>query len=114
MEDKGVFRNAEVHEVIVEHEGTEYKLTVKDLSWSEMNKILSKCTIYSADKKGTFDLDVYYREALIKMVLDSPWGPFDHKLVVTFSPEFGGKLEKLLPTPGGAEQDFLESEQETN
>ena len=101
-QNKGVFRSEEIREVEVEHEGSVYKLKLKACSWSEMNKILSKCSSYTADRKGVFDLDLYYREALIAMVIESPWGPFNHTLLVKFSPEFGAKLEALVPLPGGA------------
>jgi len=98
---KGVFVSEESREVEIEHEGEKYQLKLRELSWSEMNKVLSKCTSYSADRRGTFDLDQYYREALIAMVVESPWGPMTHQLLVKFSPEFGAKLEALVPMPGG-------------
>lgn len=101
-ENKGVFRSEELREVTIEHEGEKHILKLRDLSWSGMNKVLSKCTSYSADRKGVFDLDAYYREALIEMVAESPWGPFNHQLLVKFSAEFGSKLEALVPVPGGA------------
>ena len=100
-ENEGVFRTEEVKEVTIEHKGKTYVLKIKELGWSEMNKVLSKCTAYTQDKKGIFDLDMYYREALIAMVVESPWGPFNHRLLTTISAEFGSKLEALIPALGG-------------
>ena len=99
----GVFSGSELREIEIEHEGKKYIFKVKDLSWSAMNKVLSKCTSYTADRRGVFDLDQYYREALIAMVAESPWGPLTHQLLTTFSPEFGSKLEALVPVPGGVQ-----------
>ena len=100
-QSKGPFVSEELKEFEIEHEGEVYKLKVRELSWSEMNKVLSRCTSYSADRRGVFNLDQYYREALIAMVAESPWGPLTHQLLVKFSPEFGAKLEALVPVPGG-------------
>ena len=104
MPDKGVFKSDELREVTIKHEGEKYVLKLRDLGWTEVNKVLSKCTSYTADRRGVFDLDQYYREALIAMVAESPWGPFNHQLLVRFSSEFGAKLEALVPVPGGGER----------
>ena len=104
----GVFRNEQLRDVEVEHEGVKYVFKVRDLSWSGMNKVLSRCSSFTADRKGVFDLDLYYREALLAMVVETPMvepfkgGPLTHQMLTSFTPEFGSKLEALVPVPGGA------------
>ena len=97
-------------DIEVEFEDQKYVFKVKSLSWSEMNRILSKCSSFTQDKKAIFDLDLYYREALIAMVVGTPsvspfnGGPLTHQLLVSFSSEFGSKLEAFVPLPGAGEQ----------
>ena len=105
-----VFRDEVLKEVVIEYEGEKYPLKVRELSWSGMNRVLSKCSSFTADKRGVFDLDLYYREALIEMVVESPWGPFTHKLLTSFSATFGQKLEALVPVPGGLVENPLAPE----
>lgn len=101
QENPGVFRSEDIREVVISHEGKDYTFKLRELGWSDTNKLISKSTSYTADRKGVFDLDTYYREALMKMVVESPWGPMTHQLLVKLSPAFGAKLEALVPLPGG-------------
>lgn len=97
-------------EVEILFEGQKLVFKVRNLSWSAMNQILSKCSSFTQDKKAIFDLDLYYREALIAMVVGTPTtppfngGPLTHALLVSLSPEFGSKLEELVPLPGATGQ----------
>ena len=107
-----IYRKEELKEVTIEHDGEQIKLKIRELSWMEMNKILSKCTSFGGDKRGVFDLDTYFREALQLIIVEAPWGKTTSIEMSKWAPEFGQKLEELVPLPGaaGGNLDFFEQE----
>ena len=54
-------------------EDTSFNVTVKPLSWSRRNQILSKAMAWDAAGGTKFDGDVYVRECLKEMIIDAPW-----------------------------------------
>jgi hypothetical protein len=111
-----LFVKQEPYEVVIEHEGKNYTFKVKEVSWSKRNQILGQCTKVDRAGNPTFDLDRYLREMLVNMIVEAPWGKTDHLKLAQLSPEFGAKLEKLVPTAYKEEGivDFFEKEQESS
>jgi hypothetical protein len=97
-----VFVNEEPREVEVEFEGNKYKFKVKDLTWAQTNQIVNMCTTYGNDNTVKFDIDKYYRESLVRMIVKSPPEvPISALTLVQLTPEFGRKLAELVPLPSG-------------
>ena len=99
-----LFNAEEEREEKFQFKGHEIVVKVKELGWSEKNKILSKCFEYQTDGHISFAFDVYNREMLKKIIssisVDGSPVPkveigdiFFTKLNVTF----GSILEKLVP-----------------
>ena len=58
----------------LEIDNSEFTVTVKPLSWSKRNQILSKAMTWDGDGGTKFDGDTYVRECLKEMIIDAPWG----------------------------------------
>lgn len=120
MEEKDLqelFVKSEPYEALIEHNGKSYKFKVKDLSWSKRNQILGQCTKIDRAGSPQFDLDKYLRDMLINMIVEAPWGETTHQKLVQLDPEFGSKLERLVPTASKADEgivDFFEKEHGTS
>ena len=52
----------------------EIELTVKQMSWSKRNQLLSSCLKWEQNGKTDFNGDIYVRECLKEMIVDAPWG----------------------------------------
>ena len=107
-----IFTSSAEREVKLEFEGKEIVLRVRNLSWSEKNQILSQCFVYQPSGNVQFNFDKYMKESLCKIIVNAPWGKTDHILLNRIKPEFGAKLEALVPKAfvEGATSDFFVKE----
>jgi len=100
----------EIKDATIEHDGKEYNFKIKKLSWTKINSILSKCINYENKKnvvidKSEFDI-LYLKEALV----EAPWPKEQTRMFLTrITPEFGKKLEALIPNPSAPEDDELKN-----
>lgn len=80
-------------------DGTDIEITikVKPISWSRKNQILTKCFTYNQDGSIKFNFDRYTKDMLEEMIVEAPWGKTDDIFLSRIKPEFGSKLEKLVP-----------------
>jgi len=92
----------EVKEVILPYrtkdgKDVEISIKVKPISWSRKNQILTKCFTYNQDGTIKFNFDRYTKDMLSEMIAEAPWGKTDEVFLNNIKPEFGSKLEKLVP-----------------
>lgn len=84
--------------VTIDETGDEFEITVKQLSWSKRNQLLSKCLILDPGGNSTsFNGDLYVRECLKEMIVEAPWGRTTEAFLVSIDERLGGALEKLVP-----------------
>ena len=103
-------------EVHFKYKDEDVVITVRPMTWSKKNQILSKCMGYSSDGKATFDLDLYHKECLGYMVTKAPWGETNRIFLSSIDSDLGVKLQKLVPNAFevGEDTDFLGSESENS
>jgi len=100
------------HDVTIKYKGKEDTLTIKPMTWSKKNQILSQCMSYASDNQARFNLDNYNKECLAYMIVKAPWGKTDRVFLSQIDEELGRQLEKLIPGPFEEmeNQDFFEEE----
>ena len=82
--------------------GDEVELTIKQLSWSKRNQLISKCLTWSDGNQSAFNADIYVRECLKEMIVEAPWGRTTEAFLVTIDERLGTALETLVPNAFGA------------
>lgn len=88
----------------LELDGAEFNITLKPLSWSKRNQILSKAMTWETGGGTRFDGDTYVRECLKEMVLDAPWGKTTELFLMSIDDRLGGLLETVVPQAFGTEE----------
>ncbi len=91
-------------------DGTSFDVTIKPLSWSMRNQILSRSLKWDNSGNTNFDGDAYVRECLKEMLIDAPWGRTTETFLVSIDSRLGGLLETLVPKAFD-EDDALDVEQ---
>ena len=92
--------------VKVEGTGDDFEVTIKQLSWSKRNQLISKCLQWSQSGSTAFDGDLYIRESLKEMIVDAPWGRTSEAFLVSIDERLGTALESLVPKAFGADPDI--------
>jgi hypothetical protein len=94
----------------LELDGAEFTVTVRPLSWSKRNQILSKAMAWDTDGGAKFDGDSYVRESLKEMIVDAPWGKTTELFLLSIDERLGSALESIVPQAfGTGEMDDIES-----
>ena len=88
----------------LELDGAEFTITVKPLSWSKRNQILSKAMTWETGGGTRFDGDTYVRECLKEMIMDAPWGKTTELFLMSIDDRLGGLLETVVPQAFGTEE----------
>jgi len=83
--------------VTIESTGDEFEVTIKPMSWSKRNKLISKCLTFDGAGNSGFDGDLYVKEALKDIIVDSPWGRTTEAFLATIDSRLGVALEQLVP-----------------
>ena len=91
-------------------DGTSFDVTIKPLSWSMRNQILSRSLKWDNSGNTNFDGDAYVPECLKEMLIDAPWGRTTETFLVSIDSRLGGLLETLVPKAVD-EDDALDVEQ---
>jgi hypothetical protein len=99
-----IFTSDKLKDVTLNYEGTEIKLKVRDLSWSERTKIVGDSFSYS-DAGMKFNIDYYNKTVLMKIIVEAPWGATDQIFFTRINASFGSMLEKLVPKAFAEGQD---------
>ena len=76
----------------------EIEISVRPLSWSKKNSLVSQCTNYTADGKVVFDGQRYINEVLKYIITEAPWGPTNDMFLAKVDLRLGGALEKIVPS----------------
>ena len=87
----------------LEIDDTSFNVTIKPLSWSRRNQILSRAMAWDSDGGTKFDGDVYVRECLKEMIIDAPWGKTSELFLISIDARLGTVLEALVPTAFGTD-----------
>ena len=86
--------------------GEEFEITVKQLSWTKRNHLLSKCFAWDGKtKENKFDGNFYIKECIKEMVVDAPWGPTTEAFLASIDERLGSALETIVPNAFGEEDD---------
>ena len=78
-------------------DGASFDVTIKPLSWSLRNQIISRSLRWDANGSTIFDGDSYARECLKEMIVDAPWGRTTELFLVSIDSRLGTLLETLVP-----------------
>lgn len=111
--NNGVYANIQPQKVPFLWKDKEYTFMVKELTWSQKNKINSKCLVGRKDT-ASVDIDLYNREVLKASVIDADglFNASDNMEYLKFSNEFGEALEQqIIPNIGASS---ISEEEEKN
>ena len=89
--------------ITIAETGDELEISVKQLSWSKRNQLISKCLKFGQSGQTSFDGDLYVRECLKEMIIEAPWGRTTEAFLVSIDERLGTALETLVPTAFGGE-----------
>ena len=93
--------------VKVEIPGTEesFEVSLKPLSWSKRNQIISKNLNWDSTGNTSFNADGYVRDCLKEMVVEAPWGRTTETFLLSIDERLGAALENLVPKAFGTSDD---------
>jgi hypothetical protein len=97
----------------IEVPGTEesFEVSVKKLSWSKRNQIISKNLHWDSSGSTSFSADGYVRDCLKEILVEAPWGRTTEALLLSFDDRLGAALETLVPKAfGEGSDDVIESD----
>jgi len=78
-----------------------FEVSVKPLSWSKRNQLISKNLNWDSTGTTSFSADGYVRDCLKVMIVDAPWGRTTESLLLSFDERLGTALETLVPKAFG-------------
>ena len=78
-----------------------FEVSVKLLSWSKRNQIISKNLHWDATGNTSFSADGYVRDCLKEMLVEAPWGRTTEALLLSFDDRLGTALETIVPKAFG-------------
>ena len=74
------------------------ELTIRPLSWSKKNSVVSQCTNYTNGGEVRFDGQKYINEVLKYIITDAPWGKTDDMFLAKVDLTLGAALEQIVPS----------------
>ena len=81
-----------------------FTISYRAMSWLDKSACVAQATEFFLNDKGEpqtmFHIDVYFREALKKILVDFPW-PVSDKILNDLTPEIGSQLQDIIPAPLG-------------
>ena len=86
-----------------EEEEEKVEVSVRPLSWSKKNSLVSQCTNYTTDGKVVFDGQRYINEVLKYVVTEAPWGVTNDMFLAKVNLKLGAALELLVPSATDAD-----------
>ena len=78
-------------------DGASFEVTIKPISWSMRNQIISRSLRWDSNGNTNFDGDAYARECLKEMLVDAPWGRTTESFLISIDSRLGTLLETLVP-----------------
>ena len=101
-----VSHDPETRTITIDSTGESFEVSVKPMSWSKRNQLISKNLNWNQTGETSFSADGYVRDCLKEMIVDAPWGRTTEALLLSFDDKLGAALEKLVPKA------FAEGEQD--
>ena len=106
-----VSHEAETKIITVDGTAESFEVSVKPLSWSKRNQLISKNLNWDSTGTTSFSADGYVRDCLRAMIVDAPWGRTTESLLLSFDERLGTALETLVPKAFGEDaQDTIGTE----
>tara|TARA_R110000824_G_scaffold55321_2_gene152538 strand:- start:244 stop:660 length:417 start_codon:yes stop_codon:yes gene_type:complete len=88
-----------------------FEISIKNLSWSKRNQLISKNLNWDNTGNTSFSADGYVRDCLKEMIVDAPWGRTTESLLISFDERLGAALEELVPKAfGEGSEDTIETD----
>ena len=106
----------EAEPMTIKINGTEesFEISIKPLSWSKRNQLISKNLNWNQTGETSFSADGYVRDCLKEMIVEAPWGRTTESLLLSFDERLGGALEKLVPKAfGEGDEDTIGTDLDT-
>ena len=110
ISDYQVNTSTEKRTVTISETGDTFEVTIKPLSWSRRNQLISRCIVFDGAGKSSFDGDLYVRESLKEMLIAAPWGRTTEAFLVTIDTRLGAALEAIVPQAFGGDNSLEEAE----
>jgi len=82
-----------------------FEISVKALSWSKRNQLISKNLHWDSTGNTSFSADGYVRDCLKEMIVEAPWGRTTEALLLSFDDRLGTALETIVPKAFGEGMD---------
>ena len=89
----------------IEVPGTEdsFEVSIKTLSWSKRNQVISKNLNWDASGTTSFNADGYVRDCLKEMIIEAPWGRTTETFLLSVDEKLGAALESIVPKAFGVD-----------
>tara|TARA_R110000824_G_C15213772_1_gene676914 strand:+ start:1077 stop:1496 length:420 start_codon:yes stop_codon:yes gene_type:complete len=100
-----VSHEAETKTINIEGTTDSFEVSVKPLSWSKRNQLISKNLNWDSTGTTSFSADGYVRDCLKAMLVEAPWGRTTESLLLSFDDRLGAALETLVPKAFGEDAD---------
>jgi len=92
-----------------------FEISVKNLSWSKRNQLISKNLNWDNTGNTSFSADGYVRDCLKEMIVEAPWGRTTESILLSFDERLGAALENLVPKAfGEGADDTIENTNEVD
>ena len=92
----------EVEKVILdlpyEENEEQVEVSIRPLSWSKKNSLVSQCTNYTSEGAVAFDGQRYINEVLKYIITEAPWGATTDMFLGKVDLRLGAALEKIVPS----------------
>ena len=96
-------------------EGKGFTVTYRAMSWLDKSACVAKATEFYLNADGKpqtmFHVDIYFREALKKLVVSFPY-PLSNKVLNGLKPRIGEQLQTIIPAALGESPTNLDKESE--
>lgn len=96
-----VSHEAETKTITIDGTKESFEVSVKPLSWSKRNQLISKNLNWDSTGTTSFSADGYVRDCLKAMIVEAPWGRTTESLLLSFDERLGTALETLVPKAFG-------------
>lgn len=93
-----------------------FTVSYRTMSWLDKSACVALATELFLNDDGKpqtmFHIEVYFREALKKLIVSFPW-PVSDKVLNGLKPSIGTQLQEIIPAPLGENPANLDKESET-
>ena len=109
-----VSHEAETKTISIDGTTDTFEISIKPLSWSKRNQLISKNLNWDSTGTTSFSADGYVRDCLKDMIVEAPRGRTTESLLLSFDERLGGALEKLVPKAfGEGDEDTIGTDLDT-